>query len=115
MSRIRILPEAVAILGVGALAPTFRWGKKGALTPEELIMGRLTHRTSPGSTYFVTTKAWQGISVFQVQEIADIVISKLLDYRDKGNYLLHEFVLMPNHLHLVLSPTESVSLEKAIQ
>jgi putative transposase len=78
-------------------------------------MGRLTHRTSPGWTYFVTTKAWQGVSVFQVAEAAEIVITKILEYRDKGNYLLHEFVLMPNHLHLILTPADSVSLEKTIQ
>src|SRR5260370_243913 len=78
-------------------------------------MVRLTHRTSPGWTYFVTTKAWQGVSVFQVRETADIVINKILEYRDRRNYLLHEFVLMPNHLHLILTPEEAVSLEKAIQ
>jgi putative transposase len=78
-------------------------------------MGRLAHRTSPGSTYFVTTKAWQSTSVFQVTQVADIVITKLLEYKQKGNYLLHEFVLMPDHLHLLLTPTESTSLEKAMQ
>jgi len=78
-------------------------------------MGRLTHRTSPGSTYFVTTKAWQSISVLQVAQKAEIVISKMLEYRDKGNYLLHEFVLMPNHLHLIITPADDVTLEKAIQ
>lgn len=78
-------------------------------------MGRLTHRTSPGWTYFVTTKAWQNISVFQVQESAEIVVRKILEYRDKKNYLLHEFVLMPNHLHLLLTPSETVSLERALQ
>jgi REP-associated tyrosine transposase len=78
-------------------------------------MGRLTHRTMPGWTYFVTTKAWQSVSVFQVQEIAHIVVGKVMEYLNKGNYLLHEFVLMPNHLHLILTPADSVSLEKAVQ
>jgi putative transposase len=78
-------------------------------------MGRLTHRIKPGWTYFVTTNAWQNISVFQVKEVADIVVSKILEYRDRGNYLLHEFVLMPNHLHLILTPAGSVTLEKTIQ
>src|SRR6267378_1531294 len=78
-------------------------------------MGRLTHRTSPSWTYFVTTKAWQNVSVFQVQQSAEIVVGKILEYRDKKNYLLHEFVLMPNHLHLLLTPSETVSLEKAVQ
>jgi len=78
-------------------------------------MSRLTHRTGFGWTYFVTTKAWQNVAVFQVREIAEIVISKMLEYRGKGNYLLHEFVLMPNHLHLLLTPVDSCSLEKAFQ
>src|SRR5260370_17634680 len=78
-------------------------------------MGRLTHRTSRGSTYFVTTKAWQNTSVFQVHEVAEILIRKLLEYRSKGNYCLHEFVLMPDHLHLLLTPTASTTLEKAMQ
>lgn len=78
-------------------------------------MGRLTHRTLPGWTYFVTTKAWQNASLFQVQETAEVVVRKILEYRDRGSYLLHEFVLMPNHLHLILTPAENVSLEKAVQ
>lgn len=78
-------------------------------------MGRLTHRMSPGWTYFVTTKAWQNMPLFQVQETANVVVNKILEYRQKGNYLLHEFVLMPNHLHLILTPAQSVSLEKTIQ
>jgi len=78
-------------------------------------MGRLTHRTSLGATYFVTTKASQGISIFQVTEVAEVLLRKLLEYQSKTNYLLHEFVLMPDHLHLLLTPAESTTLEKAMQ
>jgi len=78
-------------------------------------MGRLTHRTSAGATYFITTKAWQSISVFQVTRVAEILVAKLLEYQRRNNYSLHEFVLMPDHLHLLLTPTESTSLEKAMQ
>jgi putative transposase len=78
-------------------------------------MGRLTHRTVPGWTYFITTKCWQNRSIFQVQETAEIVVRKILEYRDKKSYLLHEFVLMPDHLHLIFTPSETVSVEKAMQ
>ncbi len=78
-------------------------------------MGRLTHHSGRGWTYFVTTKTWQSRSIFQVRETADIVIQKILEYREKGSFLLHEFVLMPNHLHLILTPANIVSLEKAMQ
>ena len=77
-------------------------------------MGRLTHRTGPGWTYFVTTKSWESTFWFQVVKAAEIVVGKMLEYRDKGNYLLHDFVLMPNHLHLILTPAPA-SLEKCMQ
>lgn len=77
-------------------------------------MARLTHRTGPGWTYLVTTKAWQNVAVFQVTEIAEVVVAKLLEYRRKEYYLLHEFVLMPNHLHLLLTPSNRSSLERAM-
>jgi putative transposase len=78
-------------------------------------MGRLTHRTTPGWTYLVTTKAWENVAVFQVRETAEIVVSKIIEHRERGSYLLHEFVLMPDHLHLILTPMVSVSLERTIQ
>jgi len=53
--------------------------------------------------------------VFQVHDVAEILIRKLLEYRSKGSYLLHEFVVMPDHLHLLLTPTASATLEKAMQ
>jgi REP-associated tyrosine transposase len=79
-----------------------------------MFMGRLTHRTGEGWTYFVTTKSWESTSWFQVTKAAQIVVGKMLEYRDKGNYLLYDFVLMPNHLHLILTPS-SASLEKCMQ
>lgn len=78
-------------------------------------MGRLTHRTGQGWSYFVTTKTWQSTFLFQVEEIAWIVVAKMVEYRDKGSYLLHDFVLMPNHLHMIFTPSPDTSLEKAIQ
>ncbi len=78
-------------------------------------MGRLKHRTVPGCSYFVTTKAAGNISLFRVEQIAEIVVAKLFEYRDRGAYLPHEFVLMPNYLHLLVTPCDSTTLEKAMQ
>lgn len=73
------------------------------------------HRTALGSSYFVTTKSWQGRCVFQVPETAQILVETLLHYRDENAYFLHEFVLMPDHLHLLITPGATTSVEKAIQ
>jgi putative transposase len=53
--------------------------------------------------------------LFQVTETAEIVVEILLRHRAAGAYLLHEFVLMPDHLHLLLTPGNTVTLEKAMQ
>src|SRR5271169_802137 len=78
-------------------------------------MARLHHRVAPGCTYFVTTKSSQSTALFQVHAAADIIVAKLLHYRDAGAYRLHAFVLMPNHLHVLLTPNNATSLEKAMQ
>jgi putative transposase len=78
-------------------------------------MGKLIHTTVAGSTYFVTTDAWQKRSVFQVTETSEIVVHRILACRDSGAYLLHQFVLMPDHLHLLITPSYEMTLEKAIQ
>ncbi len=78
-------------------------------------MGRLRHRTAPGCTYFVTTKTWENRAIFHVEESVEILVQRLLFCRDQGNFLLHEFVVMPNHLHLLLTPGEDTTLEKVMQ
>jgi putative transposase len=43
------------------------------------------------------------------------MVSTLLHYRAQGRYLLHSYVVMPDHVHLLLTPAPDVSLEKVIQ
>jgi REP-associated tyrosine transposase len=70
---------------------------------------------APGSSYFVTTKCWQNRTLFQVPETAETMIQTLYEYRERGVYLLHEFVVMPDHLHLLITPGATTTLEKAMQ
>ena len=39
----------------------------------------------------------------------------MADYRGQGRYLLHEFVIMPDHLHALITPAPQFSLERAMQ
>jgi REP element-mobilizing transposase RayT len=77
-------------------------------------MSTLTHRTEPGSSYFVTARRAPGRNVLQISDAARI-LAAIVHYRDADAYRLHEFVLMPNHLHSLLTPGQTTSLEKAIQ
>ncbi len=66
-------------------------------------------------TYFVTTGTANRRRIFQVEQNAKLLLDVLLGYRDQGRFLLHAFVIMPDHVHLLLTPAADVSLEKAVQ
>src|SRR5579884_4251146 len=66
------------------------------------------------STYFVTANVLERKTLFRVEKIARLFIEVLLDYRAQKRYLLHEFVVMPDHIHLVITPT-GITLERAMQ
>lgn len=70
---------------------------------------------SNSRTYFITTRAWEGRTIFQVERLADLMLETLFHYRFLRKYQLHEFVVMPNHLHLILSPADDVTLERTMQ
>jgi putative transposase len=89
-------------------------GEKRALAPEG-PMSKLPHRTGPGRTYFISSATWERRELFRVPQVAEILVQRILACRDKGAYQLHEFVVMPNHFHLLLTPCEEITLEKAVQ
>ena len=78
-------------------------------------MSKLPHRTGPGRTYFVSSATWERRELFRVPQVAEILVQRILACRDKGAYQLHEFVVMPNHFHILLTPGETTSLEKVVQ
>ncbi len=43
------------------------------------------------------------------------MLDVLRSYRCQDRFELHAFVVMPDHLHLLLTPAPDVSLEKALQ
>ena len=53
--------------------------------------------------------------MLQSERSATLLIEVLYHYRVQNQYLLHEFVVMPNHLHLILSPTAALTIEKSMQ
>ena len=70
------------------------------------------HATNNSQTYFVTSETWQRRALFRAEPWARLFFQTLSHYRGEA-YLLHGFVLMPDHFHLLISPL--TSLEKAIQ
>jgi putative transposase len=67
------------------------------------------HTSFGSNTYFITASTWGNRSLFQTEQMANLLIDTLLHYRSEAKYLLHEFVVMPNHIHLLLSPAETLA------
>jgi putative transposase len=53
--------------------------------------------------------------LFRNTAIAALVDDAIFYYRDQGAYLVHRHVVMPDHLHLILTPGDSTTLEKCVQ
>jgi len=68
--------------------------------------------TNNGQTYFVTSDTWERRALFRAETWARLFFKNLLHYRGES-YLLHESVLMPDHFHLLMTPTDA--LERAVQ
>jgi putative transposase len=71
--------------------------------------------TSRSGTYVITASSYEKKSFLQSDRMANLFIEALFYYQKQSKYLLHEFVVMPNHFHLLITPIPPVSIEKAIQ
>lgn len=78
-------------------------------------MSRPKHRQALAGTYFVTTATWERRALFKKAEWAGLVEERLWKCRDGGFYSIHRYVIMPDHLHALLTPGKTTSLERAMQ
>jgi putative transposase len=63
--------------------------------------------------FFVTTSTHDRRRLFQVDSNSQLLIETLQHYRRQGYYKLHAFVVMPDHVHLILTPL-GITLERAV-
>jgi putative transposase len=66
-------------------------------------------------TCFVSAVTAKRRRLFQVDANAQLMLDVLQHYREQGRFVLHSFVIMPEHLHMLITPAADVSLEKAVQ
>ncbi|MGD0989952.1 MAG: transposase [Candidatus Sulfotelmatobacter sp.] len=70
---------------------------------------------SPPGTYFVTFSTFHRRKLFTVEIYVRLLLKTLYRYRREGRYELHAFVVMPEHVHLLLTPENNVTIERAVQ
>jgi REP-associated tyrosine transposase len=91
-------------------SPANKAKKRGALA---LAMPGLAPQSA--RTFFITTNTWARRSLFQTDRMASLLVDVLADNRNRGRFQLHEFVIMPDHVHAILTPAFEIPLERAVQ
>ncbi len=66
-------------------------------------------------TFFVTTKTAQGRALFQTDRMASLFIEVLRQSMRDGHFTVHEFVVMPDHVHVLFTVPVDSTVEKAVQ
>ena len=70
---------------------------------------------SASRTFFVTTKTSMGRQLLQSDRNATLFIAVLRSYVAKKKFRVDDFVVMPDHVHLLLTLDENISVERAMQ
>ena len=65
--------------------------------------------------FFVTSVTWERRPLFQSESAAKLLLETVFAYRERGIFQLYEFVIMPDHMHLLLAPKSAVAIERAMQ
>jgi len=67
------------------------------------------------STYALTILTHQRRSHFQRTANADLFIATLFRYRDAGKFHIHGFAIMPDHVHVLITPAIDQNTSRCIQ
>ena len=76
----------------------------------------IPHRgQTSASTYFITAGTFCKKNYLQSNRMAELFCETMFRYRADKKFLLHAFVVMPNHIHLLLTVPEGLTLERVVQ
>ena len=70
---------------------------------------------SSARTFFVTTKTSMGRHLLQSERNAMLFVDVLRSYAAAGKFRVHDFVVMPDHVHLLLTVGSDMTIERAMQ
>ena len=67
------------------------------------------------AAYHVTSRTNDKIRVFDSNQGREIMLLVLKSAKEKYRFRLHNFCIMPNHIHLLITPTNGTSISRIIQ
>ncbi len=70
---------------------------------------------NPSRIFFATTKTSMGKRLLQSERNANLLIEVLRSLVAEHRLKLHDFVIMPDHVHLLIEVCNDMTIEKAMQ
>ena len=67
------------------------------------------------STYAITISTYRSHPHFQLPANAELFIATLFRYRDAGKFKLHGFAIMPDHVHILITPATDQNTSRCVQ
>jgi len=70
---------------------------------------------NPSRIFFATTNTSMGKRLLQSERNASLLIDVLRSLVTEHRFILHDFVIMPDHVHLLIEVRHGITIEKAMQ
>ncbi len=64
--------------------------------------------------YFITSKTYNNKPIFNNKNNCELFFKVLKDCKEKYNFKLYGFVLIPNHVHLLIMPDDKINISDTI-
>jgi putative transposase len=92
--------------------------KETGLAPVMAIPSRRSESSATPSyrrTFFVTSKTTMGQRLLQSDRAAALLVDVLRSHMAAGRFVIHDFVVMPDHFHALISVGPEMTIEKTMQ
>ena len=78
-------------------------------------MAKVTRFNLENYCHFVTSKTYRNAKIFSKGKAADLLIQTIFEVKKKLNFRLLAFVIMPDHIHLMLVPNKRNSISDVMR
>jgi putative transposase len=78
-------------------------------------MAKVTRFNLENYCHFVTTKTYRNTKIFSTENSAKLLIETIYEEKEKLKFLLIAFVIMPDHLHIMIVPDKRNTISDVIR
>ncbi|MCC6676880.1 MAG: transposase [Phycisphaerales bacterium] len=84
------------------------------MAAKEVIRKRMKRREVPAGIRFVTCSCQGRLPLFSNAQICGVFVEALIAARRKYKFELYAWVLMPEHVHMMVRPNDEVALDRVL-